>query len=145
MNKVCLVGRLTAKPELRYNKNNISYTRITVAVNRNHKNDDGKREADFINCVAWKERAELICKYFDKGSQIGLEGRIQTGKYENEKGTTIYTTDVIIDGITFLDKKQDSRPEPEYTGPQYDESQEESDPFADFGDAVSIEDDNYLE
>lgn len=140
MNRVCLVGRLTAQPGLKYNSNDVAYVRITVAVNRSHKNDEGKRDADFISCVAWKERAELICKYFGKGSQIGLEGRIQTGKYENDKGDIVYTTDVIVDNITFLDKKQDSRPEPEYTGPQ-----EESDPFADFGDAVSIEDDNYLE
>lgn len=145
MNKVCLIGRLTASPELRYNKNNIAYTRLTLAVNRNFTNENGEREADFISCVAWEKSAELICNYFNKGSQIGIEGRIQTGSYKTEDGSKRYTTDVIISNITFLDKKQTERPEPEYTRYSEDESlNDESDPFADFGDSVSI-DDNYLE
>lgn len=145
MNKVCLIGRLTVSPELRYNKNNIAYTRLTLAVNRNFTNENGEREADFISCVAWEKSAELICNYFNKGSQIGIEGRIQTGSYKTEDGSKRYTTDVIISNITFLDKKTTERPEPEYTRYSEDESlNDESDPFADFGDSVSI-DDNYLE
>ena len=149
MNKVCLIGRLTAKPELRYNSNNIAYTRFTVAVNRNFTNENGEREADFISCVGWRKTAEIICNHFNKGSQIGLEGRIQTGSYDAEDGTKRYTTDIVVENITFLDKKSDSRPEPEYAEPQsnlYNDKSEliENDPFSDFGDSVSI-DDNFLE
>lgn len=141
MNKTCLVGRLTAQPELRYNKSNVPYTRFNLAVNRNFTNEQGEREADFISCVGWRKTAELICTYFNKGSQIGVEGRIQTGSYDSEDGTKRYTTDVIVENITFLDKKQDSRPEPEYTGSV---EEKEEDPFSDFGDSVSI-DENFLD
>ena len=82
MNKVVLVGRLTAKPELRYTASNTAYTRFSVAVNRNFTNADGKREADFINVVAWRKQAETISKFFDKGNLIALEGRLQTGSFD---------------------------------------------------------------
>lgn len=149
MNKICMIGRITANPELRYNSSNIPYVRFTLAVNRNFTNDNGEREADFISCVAWRKSAELIVNYFVKGSQIGIEGRIQTGSYQTDDGSKRYTTDVIVENITFIDKKQDSRPEPEYTGPSnidlHMQSEElDEDPFAEFGDRVSI-DDNFLD
>ncbi len=143
MNKVCLVGRLTADTELRYNSNNKAYARFNLAVNRNFTNANGEREADFISCVAWEKTAEIINQYFKKGSQIGVEGRIQTGSYEKDNGDKVYTTDIVVDNITFLDKKADSRPEPEYVGPVIEE-QNETDPFADLGDNVTI-DDNFLD
>lgn len=143
MNKVNLIGRLTAEAELRYNNSNIAFTRFTLAVNRSFTNANGEREADFISCVAWKKTAELICEHFDKGSEIGASGRIQTGSYEKEDGTKIYTTDVVIEEITFIgNKKTSSKTEPEYAGKV--EEQQEKDPFADFGETVSI-DDNFLE
>lgn len=142
MNKVCLIGRITAKPELRYNNANTGYTRFTLAVNRNYTNENGEREADFISCVGWRKTAELICEHFDKGSQIGIEGRIQTGSYEKENGDKVYTTDIIVENITFLDKKKDGRPEPEYTGPVV-EQQKETDPFAELGEQVDM--DNFLD
>ena len=149
MNKVCMTGRLTAKPELRYNTNNIAYTRFTLAVNRKFTNENGQREADFISCIGWKKIAEIICEHFNKGSQIGIQGRIQTGSYDAQDGTKKYTTDVVIEDITFLDKKTDSRPEPEYPGQQnnlYNQKNDsiDEDPFADFGESVSI-DDNFLD
>ena len=76
MNKVCLVGRLTAKPELRYTNSNVAYTRFTFAVNRTFSNSQGQRDADFINVVAWRRQAETITRYFDKGNLISLDGRI---------------------------------------------------------------------
>lgn len=138
MNKACLTGRLTAKPELRYTTTNVAYSRFTLAVNRSFTNDNGEREADFISCLAWKKTAEMVANHLDKGSQIGLEGHIQTGSYDAEDGTKRYTTDIVVENITFLDKKQDSRPEPEYTGSQ--EEAVETDPFADFGEQVTIDD-----
>ena len=113
MNKVNLIGRLTSDPELRYNSSNIAYTRFILAVNRPFTNSDGERGADFISCVAWRKTAELICEHFKKGSEIGLSGRIQTGSYERTDGTKAYTTDIIIEEITFVGSKKDSRPEPE--------------------------------
>lgn len=160
MNKVCLTGRITADLELRYTNSNIAYTRFILAVNRNFKDEKGERQADFISCVAWKERAEMICKHLKKGSLIAVEGRIQTGSYEDTEGTKRYMTDIIVENITFLESKKDSRPEPEYNGPSvtseeiaknrtkspydFQQTQMNEDPYGYFGDRVSI-DDNFLD
>lgn len=156
MNKVCLIGRLTAKPELRTTSNNLSNTRFTLAVNRNFSNAQGEREADFITIVAWRKQAENICQYLDKGSLVSIEGRIQTGSYEKE-GQRIYTTEVIADQVNFLESKTQSQARaknmPEVDGPtpyDYEDNSSsnnvsvDNDPFADFGDSVSI-DDNFLD
>ena len=136
MNKINLIGRLTKDAELRYNKNNKKpFARFTVAVNRKYLNAKGERDADFINCVAWEKTAELINKHFSKGSEIGLSGRLQTGSYDNEKGDKVYTTDVIVEEITFIGSKKESRPEPEYT-----EKQEQPDPFASFANDIELSD-----
>ena len=102
MNKVVLVGRLTAKPELRYTASNTAYTRFSVAVNRNFTNADGKRDADFINVVAWRKQAETISKFFDKGNLIALEGRLQTGSYDDKDGNKRYVTEVIVDKVELV-------------------------------------------
>ena len=138
-----MTGRITAKPELRYTDTNVAYARFNLAVNRNFTNEQGEREADFIGCVAWKKTAETVANHLDKGSQIGVEGRIQTGSYDDNNGNKRYTTDIIVENITFLDKKQDSRPAPEYTESQKEETNE--DPFADFGNQISIDDNDFLD
>lgn len=132
MNRICLIGRLTAKPEIRYTPSNVCYSRFNIAVNRPYSKENGERIADFISCVAWEERAELITKYFDKGSQIGIEGHIQTGSYEKDNGEKVYTTDVIVDSITFLEKKKDTQETPV-------EEKQDLDPFADFGEQVDMD------
>lgn len=155
MNKVVLVGRLTAKPELRYTPQNTAYTRFSVAVNRNFTNAEGKRDADFINVVAWRKQAETISKYFDKGNLIALEGRLQTGSYDDKDGNKRYTVDVALDNFEFVESKasrEQSSNSNNYEPTPYDyqnnDSQNEvnieNDPFAEFGDSVSI-DDNFLE
>ena len=155
MNKVVLVGRLTAKPELRYTASNTAYTRFSVAVNRNFTNADGKREADFINVVAWRKQAETISKYFDKGNLIALEGRLQTGSYDDKDGNKRYTVDVALDNFEFVESKNAraaSSDSSNYEPTPYDYQESaprnelniENDPFAEFGDSVSI-DDNFLE
>lgn len=98
MNRVVLIGRITAKPELNYGKDNLAITKFTLAVDRQNK-DKG---ADFIRVTAFGRRAETICRYMDKGRQIAVEGRIQTGSYKDRDGKTVYTTDVIIDNDEFL-------------------------------------------
>lgn len=157
MNRVCLIGRLTAKPELRTTSNNLSTTRFTLAVNRNFSNAQGEREADFITIVAWRKQAENICQYLDKGSLVSVEGRIQTGSFDDKDGNKRYTTEVIADQVNFLESKgqraQSASSSPNVSGPSpYDYQNAapvnnvsvDNDPFADFGDSVSI-DDNFLD
>lgn len=152
MNRVILLGRITAKPEIRYTGSNVPYVRFTVAVNRQFSNQDGTRDADFINVIAWRKQAEVICNYFDKGNQIAVEGRLQTGSYDGQDGTKRYTTDVVLDQFHFVESKAaranssapvESPYDYQEAAPVNDVSVEE-DPFADFGDSVSI-DDNFLE
>ena len=98
MNKVVLIGRITRDPELRYTSSNIPSVRFTLAVNRPFQNQNGEREADFINIVAWRNQAENIKKYVSKGSLVAVEGRIQTGSYEKD-GQKVYTVDVVADNV----------------------------------------------
>ena len=155
MNKVVLIGRFTAKPELRYTPQNTAYTRFSIAVNRNFTGADGKRETDFINVVAWRKQAETITKYFDKGNLIALEGRIQTGSYDDRDGNKRYSMDVALENFEFVESKAareattNSRDISNSTPYDYQEASRtevnvEEDPFAEFGDSVSI-DDNFLE
>ena len=153
MNRVCLVGRLTAKPELRYTGSNTAYTRFSIAVNRTFAKAQGEREADFINIVAWRRQAENICQYLDKGSQVSIDGRIQTGSYNGQDGNRRYTTEVVADNVQFLDTRRNQNNSTPYDyqdapAPVEPEPQNSvdvsSDPFSDFGDNISI-DDNFLE
>ena len=105
MNKVILIGRLTRDPELRTISTGNATTSFTIAVNRNFTNQNGEREADFINCVAWRKQAENIAKYCTKGSQVAVEGRIQTRSYDAQDGTKRYVTEIIADNVTFLGAK----------------------------------------
>lgn len=149
MNKVVLVGRLTAKPELRYTNSNTAFLRFTIAVNRNFTSADGKREADFINVVAWRKQAETISKYFDKGNLIAIEGRLQTGSYDDREGNKRYTMDVALDNFEFVEGKNRTQTDGgsfnEPSPYDYQDSVSvENDPFAEYGDSVSI-DDNFLD
>ena len=152
MNRVILVGRLTAKPELRYTSSNTAFLRFSIAVNRNFTGADGKREADFINVVAWRKQAETISKFFDKGNLIAIEGRLQTGSYDDKDGNKRYTMDVALDNFEFVEGKNKAAAEggsfnePSPYDFQDDNSSVsvENDPFAEYGDSVSI-DDNFLD
>ena len=142
MNKVELLGRMCADLELKEAGEN-KYTRFSLAVNRKYTNEEGERDADFISCVAWNKTAENLVKFFKKGNQIALTGRIQTGSYDREDGSKAYTTDVIIEEFDFVDKKGDERPAPEYTGKTDSEIVaevvNEEDPFAAMGEKVASE------
>ena len=135
MNKVELIGRLTADPELRYSQNNKAYTKFTLAVNRSFKKETGEKDADFISIVAWEKNAERICNYLRKGNQIGLIGRIQTGIYDKEDGSRKYLTDVILSEVDFLESKSKNRNDEPTVDPI------EDDPFSDFGDSIQVTDD----
>ena len=112
MNKAVIVGRLTKAPELKTTASGTSVCSFTVAVNRRFKNADGNYDADFINCVAWRQQAEFICKHFVKGSWIALYGSIQTRTYDKDNGDKVYITEVVVDEVNFVgDKKQEAEPE----------------------------------
>lgn len=104
MNRVVLVGRLTKDPELRFTANKgTAVTRFTLAVNRDYKKEDGTQEADFINCIAYSKRAEVIAQYLTKGKRFSVAGSIRTGSYDEQDGTRRYTTYVVVDGFDFID------------------------------------------
>lgn len=106
MNHVQLIGRLTRDIELKQSPSGISVVRFTLAVNRSFKNNQGEYDADFINCIAYRQTADLMAKYFQKGSQLALSGRIQTGSYDNQQGQRVYTTDVVVNQIYFVGSSQ---------------------------------------
>ena len=108
MNSVNLIGRLTRDPELRSTATGESVCSFSLAVQRNFKNQEGEYVADFINCVAWRKRAEFISLYFKKGQQMGVQGELQTRKWSDNEGKTRYATEVIVNGTTFVGKSNDS-------------------------------------
>ena len=105
MNKVILIGRLVKDPELKTTQSQIAFCGFTIAVDRKFKTN-GEKQADFINIVAWRDRAEFIGKYFQKGSKIGIIGSIQTRDYLDKDGKKIYVTEIIVDEAEFVDSKQ---------------------------------------
>lgn len=108
INRVVLVGRLTKDPELRYTPSGVPMVRFTVAVNRTFTNQGGEREADFIQCLAWRKQAENLANFQKKGNLIGVEGRIQTGSFEGSDGKRVYTTDVVADSIQYLESRSNN-------------------------------------
>lgn len=108
INRTILVGRLVADPELRYSQTGIPVCRFRLAVNRPFANQNGEREADFINCVAWRKQAENLANYMRKGSLVGIDGRIQTSSFEGSDGKRVFMTEVVADSIQFLESKNTS-------------------------------------
>ena len=105
INNVVLVGRMTRDAELRYTPSNQAVATFTLAVNRNFKNQNGEREADFINCVIWRQQAENLANWAKKGTLVGVTGRIQTRNYENQQGQRVYVTEVIADNFQILESR----------------------------------------
>lgn len=108
MNKVILMGRLAADPEVRYTQGSepICVARFRLAVDRRRKGTDGEPSADFINCVAFGKAGEHVEKYYHKGIKITVSGRIQTGSYTNKDGQKVYTTDVVVEEQEFAESKK---------------------------------------
>ena len=108
MNKVVLLGRLTRDPEVRYTQNNNTMVcSFSLAVNRRFK-QEGQPDADFINIVAWNKTAEFVAKYFTKGQQVAVVGRIQTRNYDDKDGKKVYVTEVVAEEVYFADSKKDN-------------------------------------
>jgi len=108
MNKVILMGRLTRDPEMRQTPSGVSVCSFSIAVNRRFAKE-GQQNADFINCTAWRQQAEFICKYFQKGSMIAVIGNLQSRSWENQEGKRQYATDVVVDEVYFTGSKGDSQ------------------------------------
>lgn len=152
MNKVILIGRLVRDPELRYTGSNTAVATFTVAVNRTFANQNGERETDFINVVVWRKQAENVKNYLTQGSQVAIDGRIQTRNYEDQNGQKRYVTEVVADNVQFLDTKaareqrQTSAPSPAQDINPYSFASNDvttdiaDDPFKDFGEEIKIED-----
>ena len=150
MNKVILIGRLTRDPELRYTSSNVPTASFSIAVDRNFTNQNGEREADFINIVVWRKQAENCKNYLTKGSQVAIDGRIQTRNYEGQDGKKVYVTEVVADNVQFLGSKgsnttqafTDTTTQYDFAGePAKETTDVSSDPFADFGSSIEISDD----
>lgn len=159
MNKVFLIGRLTRDPELRYTGNNTPVATFSLAVNRNFTGQSGERETDFINIVVWRKQAENVKNYITQGSQVAIDGRIQTRSYDDQNGQKRYVTEVVADNVQFLDTKA-QREQRESNGsynnfaPQNANSSDVNpynlgstndipdDPFKDFGEEIKVADDD---
>ncbi|MFD3450156.1 single-stranded DNA-binding protein [Microbacteriaceae bacterium 4G12] len=111
MNRAVLIGRLTRDPELYYTKEGMAYAKICVAVQRGFRSNTGERQADFIDCVVWRNSAENVALYCKKGALIGVTGRIHTSQYTNKEGKRIYRTEVAVEALTFLERKKEEAPQ----------------------------------
>ena len=136
-NLVVLTGRLTADPELKTTPNGTSVTSFSIAVDRRYRSGE-ERQTDFINIVAWRTSAEFICKYFTKGSMIGIEGSIQTRRYQDKNGNNRTAFEVVANNVQFVESKRDGAAAP-MTGEPASFSNADANDFADLG---SVTDDD---
>ena len=146
MNKAILIGRLTRDPEMRTTSSGIATTTFSIAVNRNFTNQNGEREADFINIVTWRKQAENVAKYCTKGSQVAVDGRIQTRSYDAQDGTKRYVTEVVADNVTFLGSKNGSSNQDNINdfgndNPDIETTDIDEDPYANMGEEIALSDD----
>lgn len=135
INNVTLVGRITRDPELRHTPQNLAVATFTLAVNRQYKNSSGEHEADFINCVIWRQQAENLANWAKKGALIGITGRIQTRNYENQQGQRVYVTEVVADSFQMLESRQNAGNNQSFETSQTNQTTSEAttdthDPFA---------------
>ena len=166
INRTVLEGRLTRDPELKRTTNGAAVASFTLAVNRQFTNSQGEREADFINCVIWRKTAENFANFTNKGSLVGIDGRIQTRNYENKQGNRVYVTEVVVDNFSLLESRSESEKRNSDNGssnnantnqaPSYNQSNNSnnnnnqsnnsnnnmSDPFADNSKPMDISDDD---
>src|SRR5690625_2256574 len=159
LNRVVIVGRLTRDPDLRYTPNGVAVANFTVAANRPFTNQQGNRDADFINCVVWRKPAENLANYMKKGSQIGVDGRLQSRTYEGQDGKTVYVTEVVADSIQFLETKgqtsqnqqYNQQPNQQYNQQSHNQQQinaanqennRQADPFQNQGGPIDISSDD---
>lgn len=155
MNTTQLVGRLTKDVDLKHTQSGMAVGSFTLAVNRGFKNEAGERETDFIQCVIWRKSAENLANFTRKGSQIGIEGRIQTRNYENQQGTRVYVTEVVVNNFHLLEPKssnqsqgqQQQQPQQNNNQQNYNQQpqqnyQQQNQPFMEDGRPIDISSDD---
>ncbi|WP_156289922.1 single-stranded DNA-binding protein [Oceanobacillus salinisoli] len=161
LNRVVLVGRLTRDPDLRYTPSGVAVANFNIAVNRPFTNQQGNREADFINCVAWRRQAENLANYMKKGNMVGVDGRVQTRSYEGQDGKTVFVTEIQAESIQFLESKgssgggtntsgfqpnqnqnQNNPNQNQFQPNQNQNQQQPEDPFKNNGEPIDISDDD---
>ena len=142
INKVILVGRITKEVELRKTSTGISTVSFTLACNRKFSNQENGQDADFINCVAWRQSADFMANYVKKGALLGVEGRIQTRNYKDQSDRTVYVTEVVCDSVQILEQKKDTQAPKEEARTNTYEVEEQS-PYGVFGnDTINIQNDD---
>ena len=112
MNNVSLIGNLVRDIELKYTNNGTAVGKFTIAVGRRFKKE-GQQDTDFINCIVWNKSAEIMAQYLNKGSKVGINGRIETGSYDNKEGKKVYTTDIVVENFYFLGSKKENGNNPQ--------------------------------
>ncbi|MCF8565692.1 single-stranded DNA-binding protein [Alicyclobacillus tolerans] len=156
LNRVILIGRLTADPELRYTNSGTAVASFTLAVDRMRTSQAGERETDFINIVVWQKQAELCAQYLRKGRLAAVDGRLQIRSYENREGQKVRVAEVVAESVRFLDRGENtpapsagyagggSAPAPNRPSPEPNRSAHryEDDPFADDSQTIDISDDD---
>lgn len=110
MNNVNLLGRITADIELKHTPSNVAVVSFALAVDRGYKNEDGTKQTDFIDIVAWRNTAEFIAKYFSKGQRMAIQGRLQTRDWEDKNGNKRKAVEVVVDNAYFADGKKSEAP-----------------------------------
>ena len=108
LNRVVLMGRLVADPELKTTQTGVSVTSFRIAVDRNYVKQGEERKADFIDIVCWRQQAEFVCRYFGKGAMIAVDGQLQTRTYQAKDGTNRYVVEVLADNVSFTGERRDS-------------------------------------
>lgn len=136
MNKIILSGRFSRNIDLKYTQNNIAVVTNALAVKKDVKNSDGTYDSDFINVIAYRNTAEYISKYFNKGDKVLISGRLNTRSYEDKDNKKVYATEVVIETIESLVNKQTEVKEIK---------EEQQDPYSMFGEQISMEDNNFLD
>ncbi|SDX28558.1 single-strand binding protein [Marininema mesophilum] len=153
LNRVVLIGRLTKDPELRYTPNGVAVASFRLAVDRPFTNQQGEKEADFIDIVAWRQLGETVANYMKKGRLVAVEGRLQIRSYENQEGRRIRVSEVVADNVRFLESRSQvaaadagssySQDHGNSGGGNYGGGRSPSnDPFADDGKPIDISDDD---
>lgn len=147
INRIVLIGRLGADPELKYTQQGTAVIAFDIAVNRQFKSGDGNREADWIPIVAWRQLAELCAQYLKKGSQVAIEGRLQTRSYENKEGQRVKVFEVVAENVQFLDRAGDTGQGPtagskSFQGQESTNRSNYKDPFANNDKVIDISDDD---
>ena len=149
MNVVSLIGRLVKDLDLKYTPSGKAVATGTLAVNRRFKNASGENEADFIQIQIWDKSAENLASFTRKGSQVGVNGRIQTRNYENKEGARVYVTEIVVENFTLLEPKQTTEQRPRESTRERQQEQKRSnyndfnntpDPFGSHGDSIHIDD-----